>query len=437
MRPLATVVVRTVLAASLVCAAAGASAQIPQKMNYQVMLTDDSDQPLADQTVSMVFTIYDDPGGGTALWTETQSVTTNSVGVVSVLLGDVHPIDFELVGPVWLGVEVDGEPLSPRRELATAPYAAYAANSAMLGGTDASEYALLSEVGGDGHSLDADDGSPVDAVYVDSLGLTHFSDVVEIGKLEGRGEIRLHDEGNANIGLWLYSDETGGVVRVQDESGALSALITPDPNVPGGILYVARNAMGDDGFTVEGNHYGEAPRVTITGPSQETVFDMSAIGDEMVQLPEGTVSSAETGEEPGVASAQSDSIIDLPTDVIYAVAERSITVPGSGYVFVMGTAQVDFDNFYVQSGHHVHFGVSEVADAFSSHAQESSIMLWDGAPIGWYDYHVAVSGLFEVTPGTHTFYLNARENDGFCYVTATQLTLMYFPTAYGTVDMDD
>ncbi len=38
--------------------AAASNAQIPQKMNYQVMLTDDADQPLANESVQLVFRIY-------------------------------------------------------------------------------------------------------------------------------------------------------------------------------------------------------------------------------------------------------------------------------------------------------------------------------------------------------------------------------------------
>jgi hypothetical protein len=130
------------------------AAQVPHKMNYQVMLTDDLDQPLAGQSVEMVFTIYDDESAGSALWTETQNATTNSIGVVSVVLGAVNPMDIAFDAPLWLEVQVGGEALSPRRELVSSPYAL---------GVEATG-------SGDGHSLDADDGDPVDVVSVDSEG---------------------------------------------------------------------------------------------------------------------------------------------------------------------------------------------------------------------------------------------------------------------------
>ncbi len=99
------------------------SAQIPEQMNYQVMLTDDADQPLADQSVELLFRIYNVEAGGSQLWTETHDVATNSIGVASVVLGSTNPIHLLFSVPLWLQVEVEGEVMDPRRPLTAAPYA--------------------------------------------------------------------------------------------------------------------------------------------------------------------------------------------------------------------------------------------------------------------------------------------------------------------------
>jgi len=198
---------RAVLAlavAALLLAAVSASGQVPEKMNYQVMLTDNSDQPLADQAVQIDFRIYDAESGGMLKWSETHNTATNSIGVVSVVLGETTPLGEYFNLPLWLEIEVDSETLTPRRELVSAPYALQASNSDKLGMLPASYYTLgedlwtpgsinnpsnpvdwtmlknvpagfadgSDDVGGagDGHSLDASDGSPVDAVYVNSVG---------------------------------------------------------------------------------------------------------------------------------------------------------------------------------------------------------------------------------------------------------------------------
>jgi hypothetical protein len=120
-------------------------------MNYQVMLTDDADQPLVDQAVELVFTLWTQESGGTQEWTETHNTMTNSIGVVSVILGSMTPLDpADFSAPLWLEVEVDGEIMAPRRELASAPYALHAADSDQLGGAAPGAYSL------DGHDHDAD-----------------------------------------------------------------------------------------------------------------------------------------------------------------------------------------------------------------------------------------------------------------------------------------
>jgi hypothetical protein len=97
-------------------------------MSYQGVLADDTGVPLPDEPVTIVFTIYDDPSGGTALWTETQNTTTDHSGIVNVVVGSVVPLDLPFDQAYWLEVEVDGATLDPRVELTGSPYALQAAH---------------------------------------------------------------------------------------------------------------------------------------------------------------------------------------------------------------------------------------------------------------------------------------------------------------------
>ena len=73
------------------------AAQWPFQMNYQVMLTDNADQPLANESVQLVFRIYDVPAqAARQLWTETHNVATNSIGVASVCTRHLQPSDHRL-----------------------------------------------------------------------------------------------------------------------------------------------------------------------------------------------------------------------------------------------------------------------------------------------------------------------------------------------------
>lgn len=181
--------------------AAVAWGDIPKKISYQGRLTDSSGVPLAGSH-SVVFSIYEAADGGSPLWSETKTETADSSGIFSTLLGSVVPIEADFTNPCWLEVQVDGQVLSPRREIASVPFAyqaehadsaasaAEASNAVMLGGRPAESFADSSV---DGHSLDAADGSPEDAVYVDNYGRVGvgtstpdvFLDVRTLGSSEG------------------------------------------------------------------------------------------------------------------------------------------------------------------------------------------------------------------------------------------------------------
>ncbi|MFQ5677059.1 MAG: hypothetical protein ACE5G1_14280, partial [bacterium] len=99
-----------------------ASAQIPQTMSYQGVLTVADGNPVDDGAVSLIFNLYDAAAGGTALWEETQQVTTTN-GLFNVILGSVNPLDLPFDKPYWLGITVgqDGE-MAPRIALTASPY---------------------------------------------------------------------------------------------------------------------------------------------------------------------------------------------------------------------------------------------------------------------------------------------------------------------------
>jgi len=101
-------------------------ADIPKRINFQGILTDAGGNPLGDSNVSVLFTIYDSPGGVTSKWSETQSFTTDSAGQFSIILGTITPIaDTVFTGAGrYLGIKVGSDAeMSPRQQLVSLPYA--------------------------------------------------------------------------------------------------------------------------------------------------------------------------------------------------------------------------------------------------------------------------------------------------------------------------
>ncbi|MER3327934.1 MAG: hypothetical protein RIF34_00035, partial [Candidatus Kapaibacterium sp.] len=68
-------------------------AATPKVINYQGQL--ESDAITSKAPVLVVFELFEDAAGGSALWIEQKSVTVDNNGFFSVYLGDVNPIDLK------------------------------------------------------------------------------------------------------------------------------------------------------------------------------------------------------------------------------------------------------------------------------------------------------------------------------------------------------
>ncbi|HEY3268456.1 MAG TPA: tail fiber domain-containing protein [Armatimonadota bacterium] len=114
------------LAGPLLCARADAPRSIP----LQAQVKTASGQPLAAST-SFTFALYAQATGGTALWTESQTLTPAN-GLLTASLGAVVPLTLSLDQPLWVGISAGTDPeMTPRLPLASVPYALTVADNAV------------------------------------------------------------------------------------------------------------------------------------------------------------------------------------------------------------------------------------------------------------------------------------------------------------------
>ena len=101
-----------------------ARAQVPGKMNFQGLLLDAAGQP-KNGSVTLVFSLYATASGGSALWTETHTSVPVTDGIYDVELGATTPLTPAVFSTAtrYLQIAVDGEVLTPRRQLLVVPYA--------------------------------------------------------------------------------------------------------------------------------------------------------------------------------------------------------------------------------------------------------------------------------------------------------------------------
>jgi hypothetical protein len=97
---------------------------IPLMLNYQGKLTDAAGYSVSDSTYSITFRLFTEPSGGSAYWTETQSVSTHS-GLYNVLLGGMTAIpNIPSDGNCYLEMQVNpNSPMTPRIRLVSTAYA--------------------------------------------------------------------------------------------------------------------------------------------------------------------------------------------------------------------------------------------------------------------------------------------------------------------------
>ncbi len=121
-------------------------AQIPRTLSYQGIVTDAAGEIKPDGSYSFTFKLYDVSSGGTALWTESKTLSVKD-GLFYTALGDqvVFPASLSFDKPYWLSLQVGGEAeLAPRVALSSVGYSFNALRA------DTAEYALSAPAVGGG-----------------------------------------------------------------------------------------------------------------------------------------------------------------------------------------------------------------------------------------------------------------------------------------------
>jgi parallel beta-helix repeat protein len=122
---------------------AHAATGINHQINFQGKLVNSDGTNVTDGNYSVVFSIYNVASAGTAIWTETQTVTTSS-GIFQVNLGSVTAlpgsIDFN-TNNIYLGIKVGSDAeMTPRIQFTAVPQAF---NSEKVGGLTSSQLGQL------------------------------------------------------------------------------------------------------------------------------------------------------------------------------------------------------------------------------------------------------------------------------------------------------
>lgn len=362
-----------------------AVADAPDSVNYQGVLTDAGGNPVADANYTVTLRIYDVAVGGVAIWSETKIVATNG-GLFNTILGSIIPLPTSVFdGPNrFLGTTVSPDPeMTPRTAIVTVPYSHRVSTvDGATGGT------IDGNVDIEGDLTALDGVAPAFEVDVSGSQIRTFgSDGLEQTRIwgVGFGELLLNDNtGNNQTVRLTATTNSGGQLHLNTETGAGS--------------------------------------ISLLG---------GASGDASVVFPADAVNSVEIINEAGVANRiQAGSLLlsGAGTDVLI----RTITVPADGYVIAFATGYLEFshidDGFSLASIGIVATGGTLATSPYVD-AQVSG-----NAPGGTYRFPYAITGAFAVNAGANQYTVvgdDESAGSGSVGAGATQLTLLYVPTAYG------
>jgi hypothetical protein len=101
-----------------------------QTIGYQGQLKKSTGEP-ERVTTTITFRIYKEAHGGTELWSEEHDITPNAGGFYAIFLGSQKPFPADLFNGEdrYLELQIRGEdPLTPRQQIASVPYALTAKN---------------------------------------------------------------------------------------------------------------------------------------------------------------------------------------------------------------------------------------------------------------------------------------------------------------------
>jgi hypothetical protein len=223
-------------------------------ISYQGVLRDAGGTPVPDDDYELTFRIYDVAAGGTALWNETQVVSTEA-GLFSTMLGAVTSLDLPFDVRCWLGVTVTGDPeMTPRIELGATPYAfrAAVADSVVGGGGGGDQDWLV--VGNDMYAgvsgnVGIGTSSPSEKLQLSSTGSARLlveADTDNVGEGD-QPAVVLSQDGGVVIGELGFFDETNDLELRNQYTGADLTLGASGNVVTNGDLSIGGGAGEFDG----------------------------------------------------------------------------------------------------------------------------------------------------------------------------------------------
>lgn len=179
--------------------------------------------------------------------------------------------------------------------------------------------------------------------------------------------------------------------------------------------------------------YGPDGSRLYMGGATPIIFRTYTSSFDKVAIPQDAIQSYEISNEAGVVSAlEGLSSTTLSGSGWDTLLLQTIVAPDTGFLLILGTAQVNVSHSNGSTSG-AHFGV--FVDGNAPNTQDEELSLPSSAATGTYKFPVTVQTIVPVGAGSHdvTFEGNQLSSSGTFTLWDMQLSVVYLPTAYGTV----
>ncbi len=229
-------------------------------------------------------------------------------------------------------------------------------------------------------------------------------------------------------------DTTHNVIfKIYDETSAIIWEESHTINTADGFFSVQ---LGSNGSPLTADIFDHSERwLGITVDADSEIMPRTQLNTVPYAFKTGNVQSSDIINEPGVAAFSGAYYVYLNDQAYTRLCSLSIACPAEGYVMAVAHGRIATLPQHTEgTKSYAIVGISDNPMALPGN-QDLDFHIDSAAPSGVYSIPFGMTSMFTVdTAGLYTYYYLAYEYSGSVSVADMQFNLVYFPTAYGTVD---